>query len=248
MGQRQKRKLCKLLRNYGRKLQGESDPEDWDVSKFSNIEFFYGVIFDQGIRADLAWDAPSELKKRLGHLNPRKIAKMDERDLTKIMRYPKSLHRYRRKMPNWIIEASNLLVEKYDGKPQKIWSDSPRAGDLQRRFTEFKGIGQKKASMATNILVREKNVPVRGVDLSEIDVSSDVHVRRVFLRSGLIDADGVEAAVRAARLLNPKYPGELDLPAWYIGKQFCHPRMPDCPRCPLSTACPKRVNLNAKAA
>lgn len=139
-------------------------------------------------------------------------------------------------------------MERYDGKPESIWNDNPRADDLQRRFVEFKGIGQKKASMATNILVRDKNVQVRGVDRSGIDVSGDVHVRRVFLRSGLIDVDSVDAAVRAARILNPKYPGELDLPAWYIGRTFCHPKNPECSECPMKADCAKKVHLNARAA
>jgi len=245
---KQSERFCKTLRDYGRSLARQSDPDEWDVRKFNNIEFFYGVMFDQGIRADLAWDAPLKLRKRLRHLNPRKIAKMKENALARAMRYPKSLHRYRRKMPNWIIAASQLLVDKYDGKPQNIWKDSPRADDLQRRFIEFKGIGQKKASMATNILVRDKHVQVKGVDYTGIDVSGDVHVRRVFLRAGLIDLDSVQAAVHAARLLNPKYPGELDLPAWYAGRKFCHPKEPKCSECPLGADCARMIHLNAKAA
>jgi len=245
---KQSQRVCQALRDYGRLLHKQRDPNEWDVSKFDNIEFFYGVMFDQGIRADLAWDAPLELRKRLNHLDPHRIARMKDPVLEKVMRYPKSLHRYRRKMPNWIIAASRLLVERYDGKPDNIWNDNPRADDLQRRFIEFKGIGQKKASMATNILVRDKNVKVRGVDLSGIDVSGDVQVRRVFLRAGLIDVDSVDAVVHAAKLFNPKYPGELDLPAWYIGRKFCHPNQPECSSCPILSECPKRTHLKAKAA
>jgi uncharacterized HhH-GPD family protein len=221
-----------LLLKHGRALQRHED--EWDTGKFSNVEFFYGALFDQGIRADLAWEAPRELRKRLGHLDPRKIARMNESRLRRTMRYPKALHRYRRKMPNWVIESSKLLVERYGGKPSRIWGDNPRADDLQRRFDEFKGIDQKKASMATNIPVRDKGVKVKGVDWRGIDISSDFHVRRVFLRTGLIDDDSVDALVEAARGLNPKYPGELDLPSWYIGSKFCHPRFPECPKCPLS--------------
>jgi endonuclease-3 len=242
----QSQRIRTALRKFGKSLLQQ--PDEWDADKFDNVEFFYGVMFDQGIRADLAWDAPLELRSRLGHLDPRKIAQMNERTLGKVMRYPKALHRYRQKMPNWIIEASRLLVERYHGRPQEIWNDNPRADDLQRRFAEFKGIGEKKASMATNILVRDKNVQVRGVDLSGIDVSGDVHVRRVFLRSGLINVDSVDAAVQAAKILNPTYPGELDLPAWHIGRTFCHPREPECSKCPITTGCLKRIHLNARAA
>jgi len=238
-----------LLCEYGKTLQETKDNvPGWNANKISDIDFFYGVLFDQHIRAELAWNAPNELRKRLGHLDPRLIAEMNEADLQRAMQYPKALYPYIHNMPNWVIEASKLLVERYDGKPEEIWNDNPRADDLQRRFAEFKGIKQKKSSMATNILVRDKHVKVSGVDFRGIDVSGDVHVRRVFLRTGLINDDTIEAAVHAARTLNPQYPGELDLPAWHIGRNFCHPKSPECPKCPLSTECPRRVDLNAKGA
>jgi hypothetical protein len=73
---KESRRLCKALRDYAKSLQEQPDPDGWDMSELDNIEFFYGVIFDQGIPANRAWNAPLELKKRLGHLNPHKIAVM----------------------------------------------------------------------------------------------------------------------------------------------------------------------------
>jgi hypothetical protein len=49
---KQSQRFCKALRDYGRSLARQRDPDEWDVRKFDNIEFFYGVMFDQGIRAD----------------------------------------------------------------------------------------------------------------------------------------------------------------------------------------------------
>lgn len=218
------------------------------MSGYSAVEFLYGVIFDQGINADRAWDAPSKLRKRIHHLNPRKIAKMNEKGLRRAMRRPTALHRFPNNMANWLIESSKLLVQRYRGKPENIWNDNPRAEDLQWRFDEFKGIGQKKSSMAANILVRDYGLRVRGVNRAGIDVSSDVQVRRVFLRTGIINRDSERATVEAARHLNPKYPGELDLPAWYIGRDFCHPKEPRCNECPLTRVCAKRIHLNASTA
>lgn len=239
-------RICNVLKKYGKIVAGEEVPESED--RLEPIEFFYGVIFDQGIIADRAWEAPSKLRQRLGHLDPCKMANMSEEELKKKIFVPgKSLHRYK-KMANWLIESSKLLVNRYDGDPSKIWNDNPRADDLQRRFAEFKGIAQKKASMATNILVRDYGIPVRNVDYRGIDISSDVHVRRVFLRTGLIDEDDVDAVVAAARKLNPQYPGELDVPTWSIGRRFCHPSGPECDLCPLKKVCPKMVSRNARSA
>ena len=62
---------------------------------------------------------------------------------------------------------------------------------------------------------------------------------RVFRRLGFIDNDSEKEAVRAARHLNPEFPGALDWPAWRIGNLWCHPTRPDCARCPLTKDCPK---------
>lgn len=240
------RKICNALKKYGKMVVNEEVPGSED--RLQPVEFFYGVIFDQGILADRAWKAPEKLKQRLGHLDPHKIAGMGEEELKKkIFVAGKSLHRYR-KIANWLIESSRLLVSRYQGNPTKMWNDNPRSDDLQRRFEEFKGIGQKKASMAANILVRDYGVPVRNIDYRGIDVSGDVHVKRVFLRTDLVDRDDVDAVVAIARRLNPQYPGELDLPAWLIGRRFCRPSDPDCSRCPLTSVCPKIVSRNAQSA
>lgn len=107
-------------------------------------------------------------------------------------------------------DGCKLIVEKYDGNCENIWNDIPRTDDLQSRFREFKGIGQKKSSMATNILVRDLGKSVK--DRKGIDVSNDIHVRRVFLRTGLVYHEIESEIIQVARKLNPDYLGELDLP------------------------------------
>lgn len=249
MAHLKERRICNALKKYG-KLMTKKARENALQSKdrLHPTEFFYGVIFDQGISADRAWEAPKELRQRLGHLDPSKIAAMPEdKMIRKIFVAGRSLHRYK-KVANWLIESSKLLVSRYEGDPTRIWDDNPRSDDLQRRFDEFKGIGQKKASMAANILVRDYGVPVQNIDLRGIDVSSDVHVRRVFLRTDLVETDDVDEVIEAARRLNYQYPGELDLPAWSIGRDFCKPTSPKCPRCPLTNVCPKIVTRNVQSA
>ncbi len=97
--------------------------------------------------------------------------------------------------------------------------------------------------MGTNILMRDLGVRVS--DKRGLDVSGDKHIRQVFLRTGLVDRDSVEAVVDAARVLNPEYPGELDLGAWRVGRDHCHDTDPECTVCPLTSACPKRTDLQA---
>ena len=48
--------------------------------------------------------------------------------------------------------------------------------------------------------------------------------------------------IKAARKLNPEYPGELDYPAWIIGRKWCLPKNPKCDECYLDEICPK-INI-----
>jgi endonuclease III len=118
--------------------------------------------------------------------------------------------------------------------------------ELQRRFNEFDGIGQKKAAMAVEILERDLGVPIALMDCS--DIAFDVHVRRVFLRSRLADRDDADHMIAVARELHRSRPGALDFPAWHIGCSWCHAGTPDCGDCPLTHVCPKDIERAARVA
>jgi endonuclease III len=113
----------------------------------------------------------------------------------------------------------------------------------------FPGIGQKKKSMAVNILYRHlHSLQPREDELRLIDVSYDMHVRCVFLRAGLADHDKLAEVIGAARTLNPSYPGKLDLGAWHVGRTWCHPTDPDCAACRLRPACARLVERRPSGA
>jgi uncharacterized HhH-GPD family protein len=200
--------------------------------------FLLAVIFDQGIGAERAWRAPYELRLRLGHLDPVRIAADFETVRAAVARRP-CLHRYIEKMPRWLVAAAGRVITGYDGDAAAIWSDQPRAADLAARLRRFDGISQKKSAMAVEILARDLGVPVR--ELTGSDIAYDVHVRRVFLRTGLATVDDPDHMIDVARRLHPQRPGELDFPAWLIGRQWCAAGTPDCPGCPLAAVCPRDI-------
>lgn len=210
--------------------------------KSDPFAFLLGVLFDQNVPAERAWIAPFILKQRLGHLDPEIIAHADAAVRDAVQQVPK-LHRYVNKMPQWIVRAARRVLDLYSGDASAIWSDSPTANELQRRFDDFSGIGQKKAAMAVEILERDLGVNVRNLERS--DIAYDVHVRRVFLRSRLADRDDRDHMIAVARQLHPARPGALDLPTWLIGRGWCHPGAPDCVSCPLTEVCPKEIERAA---
>jgi uncharacterized HhH-GPD family protein len=224
-----------------RKSEGVSYTPDIEANRFvlnDPFAFLIGVIFDQGIKAERAWAAPYELSLRLGYFNAQQLADDVEGIRTAVQQRPK-LHRFVNNLPDWVANAAQMVVREYGGDASKIWNDIPTAIVLQRRFTAFKGIGQKKAAMAVELLERDFEVAI--VDLEGSDVAFDVHVRRVFLRTGLGEVDRKDDIVRSARQHHRERPGSLDGPAWHIGRRWCRPTYPRCSECVLTNVCPRLI-------
>jgi endonuclease III len=87
---------------------------------------------------------------------------------------------------------------------------------------------------------RERNLGVTVHAMGGNDIARDVRFRRVFLRTGLAERDDLDHMVVAHRV-HPGRPGAIILPAWLIGRQWCHAATPDCPACALSTVCPELI-------
>lgn len=178
-------------------------------------------------------------KTNLGHLDPARLA-IDPDAVRSAIQTPRSLHRYVETVPRWVVAAARKVAAEFGGDASRIWSDTPTARQLIDRLLAFDGIGLKKAAMAVEMLERDLGVPVR--DMGGSDIAYDVHVRRVFLRTGLAERDDEQHMIEATRALHPERPGELDDPAWRVGKLWCHASEPNCPDCPITEACPKLID------
>ncbi|MFI7514089.1 DUF6884 domain-containing protein [Micromonospora echinofusca] len=241
------RAIVTALLKYGREHQAERagtpprftpHPEANTLILTDPFAFLLAVIFDQGIPAERAWKAPYDLRQRLGHLDPARMAAEPEQVRAAVAQ-PRALHRFVNNMPGWLVAAAIIVVNEYGGDASRIWADEPRATDLATRLRKFSGIAQKKSAMAVEILARDLAVPIR--ELSGTDIAYDVHVRRVFLRTRLAERDDIDHMVEVARWLHPERPGELDFPAWLIGRRWCGPGTPNCGTCPLRSICPKDI-------
>ncbi len=218
------------------------DPEADAFLRSDPFAFLVAVVLCQGITAERAWSSPWLLRQRLGHLDPARMV-ADPEAVRAAIAQPPCIHRYVVNTPRWVVAAAQRVLDEYDGDAGAIWGDEPTSTELHRRLLAFDGIGQKKAAMAVEILERDLGVVVS--DVTGSDVAYDVHVRRVFLRTGLAEVDERQHLVDRARAAHPERPGALDLPAWDVGRRWCRPRDPDCCACPLGGACPRWVDRAA---
>lgn len=248
-----RQEVASELLAYGRELEasgaaqvGDSFtgvPEADDLLRRSSNAFLIGVLFTQGIPAERAWAGPYRLAQRLGTLELGYLASHPD-EVRAAVQQPPMLHRFKETVPRWIVSAAERLIGEYGGDASSIWPPGASVLEVTERLSAFDGVGRKKAVMAAEILTRHFGVGLEGREHGQ--VAYDVQVRRVFLRSGLVDRDTREEIEAAALEASPDAPGTLDLPAWLVGRETCRPRAPLCDRCRLGRVCPRLVQRSVE--
>ena len=230
------------LKEFGKKRAGsdwsELDEDTQRLIRGSPFAFLLAVAFDRNMPWEKAWRIPTEIDRQ-GCLDPALLAAKDETELVGLVKRLAV-------QPRWgaaegartLSDAAKLVQERFGGDAGAIWRDASPA-EVEKTLQEIHGIGAGIASMATRIL-RDDFGCFSGQE-RQIDVKPDVHLVRVFRRLGIIDDDSANEAIRAARRLNPEFPGALDWPAWRIGQLWCRPKDPNCAQCPLTGDCAKRI-------
>ena len=201
--------------------------------------FVFACVMDRQIKTEKAWQIPYKLKQRLGFFDFANLATLGESSpgkLEEAMLQPTPLHRFPNEMSKNLLAAIHRIRNEFCGNAGAIWTGRPSSATIVRRFLEFRAVGQKIATMAANILVRDFRVEVS--DRYSIDISVDVQVTRVFARMGFVPQDSsVDYLIFRARELHPNYPGIFDLVLWELGRTVCRPTQPACDKCRYSHFC-----------
>jgi len=203
--------------------------------------FILACVMDRQIKAERAWLIPYRFQEKLGGFSIKTLLIQSQEDIHKLMAEPEPLHRFVGKMAGFFFLAVQRIGSNYRGDASLIWKGTPSSATVVYRFLEFDGVGPKIASMAANILAREFKIPF--ADYFSVDISADIHVRRVFGRLGLTPLDAtVDQLIFRARGLHPEFPGLMDYLAWEIGRNWCKPRKPDCIACYMNDICRNAIN------
>lgn len=222
----QKQQLEKLIKKGKEILEGpkvyinhtgikEADDLYYDLEKNGHL-FVLGCVMDMQIKAERAWKIPYLIMKDLGGFEFERLLNLTLEDL-KIKFLEKKFHRFNDIMAKRFYLAIKKIHEEYDDDASSIWNNSISAAEVIRKFLEFEGVGQKIASMATNILVRQYKIPLK--DLSAIDISTDTHVIRMMKKLGFApEKASREYIIFRAREFYPSYPGILDIGLFEMGR------------------------------
>jgi endonuclease III len=195
--------------------------------------FVLACLMDRRVDYKIAWLVPYKISQKIGDFSIDRLLHVSHEELREHfdgLKLP-----YPEKMCGVFYSAIQRIVSEYAGDASRIWANEPSSAEAVYRFLQFNGAGPKIATMAVNILARD--FKIKFADYCSVDVSTDVHVCRVFERLGLCTSEPDHVRYKA-RALYPDFPGMIDLPCWEIGKNWCRPKNPKCDSCYMNDVCP----------
>ncbi|MGO8787680.1 MAG: hypothetical protein ACLQVL_09910 [Terriglobia bacterium] len=218
-------------------LKNRLGREDWggDISqKKAANTFLICCLVDYQWRSGVAWKKGEHLVKLLdaGENVWVKISSFRKETWdSKYEEYGKPSRFRTRYKRLW--DIANDICVRYDGDARKIWLGKTPFEALLHLW--WLGAGDQISRMIVGAL-RDCG-QIKG---DSSDVKADVHLRRVLGRA--VDGEEIAAANAAkvtelTRQLNPADPWQLDWPLWNVGKNYCRPTKPDCPKCYLRPYC-----------
>lgn len=209
-----------------------------DIENYPHA-FVLACLMDRQIKAERAWTIPFDIKSILGTFDIYKLYSISLIEYKKIFEENK-LHRFNSIMAEIFYEGVCRIVEVYDGDASRIWKNSPSSAKIVYDFLQFNGCGIKIATMATNILARDFKVDMS--DYYSIDISPDVHIKKIMKRTGLVSENAdIDSIIYKARELCPEFPGIIDLICWEVGRTYCKPINPNCEDCIIREDCKKII-------
>jgi uncharacterized HhH-GPD family protein len=134
-----------------------------DLLRREPLAVLIGMLLDQQIPMEKAFSSPAVLRDRLGGaLDARTIADYDPAALEELFRRPPALHRFPAAMAKRVQALAHVLVERYDGRAEAVWSGVDSGAELVRRVGELPGFGEQKAKIFVALLGKQFGVQPTG--------------------------------------------------------------------------------------
>jgi uncharacterized HhH-GPD family protein len=123
-----------------------------------------GFALDQQVPVQKAFSGPLELRRRIGHLDPARIAAMDPAELDEAFRRRPALHRFPSAMGRRVQALAGHVAERYDGHAARVWTDAADGRDLEARLRGLPSFGDMKVRSMLAILHHRLGVRLPGLD------------------------------------------------------------------------------------
>ncbi|MGI8645141.1 MAG: HhH-GPD-type base excision DNA repair protein [Nocardioides sp.] len=121
-----------------------------------------GMMLDQQYPMEHAFRGPAKVLDRFGTLDPAAIAAADPEEFAALCTTTPAIHRFPGSMAARLQALAAIVVEKYDGHADRLWSEAESGADLMRRMTDLPGFGKQKAQIFVALLAKQVGVRPEG--------------------------------------------------------------------------------------
>jgi uncharacterized HhH-GPD family protein len=128
------------------------------------LALLIGFALDQQVTVQKAFSGPAELRRRIGHLDPARIASMDPEELAQAFRQRPALHRFPGAMAKRVQALCAFLVKEYGGDASRVWTDATDGRDLQARLMALPSFGEMKVRSLLGILAKRFGLRLAGLE------------------------------------------------------------------------------------
>src|SRR5271169_5089175 len=135
------------------------EPEANELLSRSPLALLIGMVLDQQVPLERAFSAPLDLARRLGHEpTAAELAGFDPEALAGLFAERPALHRYPKAMAGRVQELARLIMDSYDGQPERLWSTAQTGAELLKRVSALPGFGKQKAQIFVALLGKQLEV------------------------------------------------------------------------------------------
>ncbi|MBB5156294.1 putative HhH-GPD family protein [Saccharopolyspora phatthalungensis] len=122
-----------------------------------------GMLLDQQIAMEIAFNGPKKIADRMGGFDVMKIAECDPEEFVELCVAKPAIHRYGGSMAKRVQALAQEIVEQYDGKTAAIWTEGdPDGKEVLKRLKALPGFGDQKARIFLALLGKQRGVQPTG--------------------------------------------------------------------------------------
>jgi uncharacterized HhH-GPD family protein len=120
-----------------------------------SMALLIGFALDQQVSVQKAFSGPHEILKRVGTLDPARLAATD---LDPVFRMRPAIHRFPGAMATRIHDLSVVVRDHYDGDAARVWTDATDADSLRANLASLPGFGEMKIKALGSVLAKRFGV------------------------------------------------------------------------------------------
>ena len=141
-------------------ITGDADADS--LLNENGTALLIGMLLDQQVPMEWAFAGPATLRRRMGHLDARRIAAMSEDNFVAVCCEQPAIHRFPASLGRRIHQLCTVLANEYDGRGDAVWADATSGAELFRRLRALPGYGDEKAKIFVAILAKTQGVAPEG--------------------------------------------------------------------------------------